>query len=268
MIIDASCRISYRSSAPIPAIMMLRPRSGSAQWITKEEYSFEPHAPVVEYTDNFGNLCQRVLIPKGDFEVYCSCRAHTADEADVDPNAQFVPVDQLPESALEFLLPSRYCQSDLLNEQASKIVGNSKPGYPQVAAIEQWLRDNMRYVRGSSNASTSAVETAESKNGVCRDYAHLGIALTRSLNIPARMVVGYLFGLEPMDLHAWFEAFVGGRWFTFDGTQGVPRGNRITIGYGRDAADVALTSNYGALELTAMKVTVTAADVAKPAVAA
>ena len=148
MILDATCHISYTSNAPIPAVMMLRPRSGHAQWITREEYVFEPHAPVVEYTDKFGNLCQRV------------------------------------------------------------------------------------------------------------HYAHLGIALTRSLNIPARMVVGYLYQLEPMDLHAWFEAFVDGRWFTFDGVQKEARGNRIMIGYGRDAADVALTSNYGALELTTMKVTV------------
>src|SRR5436190_16393253 len=160
MILDATCHISYRTTAPIPAIMMLRPRSGYAQWITKEEYAFEPHAPVVEYTDNFGNLCQRVLIPKGNFEVYCSCRAHTADEVDVDPEAPFVPVDQLPESTLEFLLPSRYCQSDLLNERAARIVGRSRPGYSQVAAIEQWLRDEMSYVRGASNASTSAIDTA------------------------------------------------------------------------------------------------------------
>ncbi len=236
--------------------MMLRPRSGYAQWITREEYAFEPHAPVVEYTDNFGNLCQRVLIPKGKFEVRCSCRAHTSDTIDVDPEAGFSPVHDLPESALEFLLPSRYCQSDMLNGLASSIVNQRPPGYSQVAAIEQWLRDEMEYVRGSSNASTSALETADSRKGVCRDYAHLGIALTRSLNIPARMVVGYLYGLEPMDLHAWFEAYVGGRWFTFDGVQKEACGNRITIGYGRDAADVALTSNYGALELNTMKVTV------------
>ncbi len=256
MILDATCQISYKTQSPIPAIMMLRPRSGPAQWITREEYVFDPHTPVVEYTDDFGNLCQRVLIPKGNFQVRCSCRAHTADESDIDPDAPFVPVNMLPESALQFLLPSRYCQSDMLNELAGSIAGRHAPGYSQVAAIEQWLRDNMRYVRGSSNSQTSAVETAERKNGVCRDYAHLGIALTRSLNIPSRMVVGYLYHLEPMDLHAWFEAFVGGRWFTFDGTQAQPRGNRITIGYGRDAADVALTSNYGALELTEMKVTV------------
>jgi transglutaminase-like putative cysteine protease len=118
-----------------------------------------------------------------------------------------------------FLLPSRYRQSDLLNKLASSIVGQAPAGYQQVATIEQWLRCEMRYVSGSSKAKTSAVETADSRTGVCRDYAHLGISLTRSLNIPARMVVGYLYHLEPRDLHAWFEAFIGGRWFTFDGTQ-------------------------------------------------
>ena len=210
----------------------------------------------MEYTDNFGNLCQRVMIPPGKFEVHSSCRAHASDEIAVDPGAEFVPVQILPESTLEFLLPSRYCQSDMLHELAGSIVGGRPPGYPQVAAIEQWLRDQMKYVRGSSDASTSAIDTAKAKEGVCRDYAHLGIALTRSLNIPARMVVGYLYELEPMDLHAWFEAYVGARWFTFDGVVKEPRGNRITIGYGRDAADVALTSNYGPLELNTMKVTV------------
>lgn len=138
----------------------------------------------------------------------------------------------------------------------SGFYGSAPAGYQQVAAIEQWLRGEVRYVRGPSDAKTSAVDTAHSKTGVCRDYAHLGISLTRSLNIPARMVVGYFYQLELMDLHAWFEAFIGGRWFTFDGTQRSPRGNRVTIGYGRDAADFALTSNYGALELNEMKVTV------------
>lgn len=256
MILDATCNITYSSIVPIPAILMLRPRSGVAQWVTREEYFFEPHAPVVEYTDNFGNLCQRVLIPPGNFEVRCSCRVHTSDTIDVDENAQFVGVHELPETALQYLLPSRYCQSDLLNELAGSIVSEKATGYAQVAAIEQWLRDNLQNERGSSNARTSAVDTAKSGRGVCRDYAHLGIALTRSLNIPARMVVGYLYQLDPMDLHAWFEAFVGGRWFTFDGTQAASRGNRIALAYGRDAADVALTSNYGALQLLSMKVTV------------
>lgn len=256
MFLDATCEISYSTNAPIPAILMLRPRSGLAQWVAREEYAFEPHVPVVEYTDGFGNLCQRILLPRGNFLVRCSCRVDTSNTVDVDESAQFVPVHELPENALQFLLPSRYCQADLLNSLASSIVEGLPMGYRQVAAVENWLRGNLQNVRGSSNSSTSALETAQSKRGVCRDYAHLGIALTRSLNIPARMVVGYLYQLEPMDLHAWFEAFVGGRWFTFDGTQPTPRGNRIAIAYGRDAADVALTSNYGALQLNSMKVTV------------
>ncbi|HET6409472.1 MAG TPA: hypothetical protein VFG14_16410, partial [Chthoniobacteraceae bacterium] len=163
MILDATCHISYTAHAPIPAIMMLRPRSGYAQWITREEYTFAPYSPVVEYTDKYGNLCQRILIPTGNFEVRCSCRAHTADVIDVDPYAGFVPVNELADNALEFLLPSRYCQSDLLNNLASSIVGNSPAGYSQVAAIEQWLRDEMKYVSGSSNSSTSALDTADSR---------------------------------------------------------------------------------------------------------
>ncbi len=256
MILDATRYISFSAASPIPAIMMLRPRSGYEQWITLEGYAFAPHAPVAEFTDGFGNLCQRVLIPSEQFDVHCSCRAHTADTIDVDPYAAFVPVHQLPETALQFLLPSRYCQSDLLNELASSIAGQRQAGYSQVAAIEQWLRDEMKYVHGAINVHTSALDTAKSKSGVCRDYAHLGVALTRNLNIPARMVVGYMHNLQPMDLHAWFKAFEGGRWFTFDDVQKQCCGNRIVIGYGRDAADVAFTSNYGALQLNSMKVTV------------
>jgi transglutaminase-like putative cysteine protease len=137
----------------------------------------------------------------------------------------------------------------------SGFYGSAPAGYQQVAAIEQWLRGEVRYVRGPSDAKTSAVDTAHSKTGVCRDYAHLGISLTRSLNIPARMVVGYFTSLNPWTFTPGSKPFIGGRWFTFDGTQKSPRGNRV-IGYGRDAADVALTSNYGALELNAMKVTI------------
>lgn len=185
----------------------------------------------------------------------------------------------MPENVLQFLLPSRYCQSDLLASLATEIVADAAPGYDQVVAIQEWIHTQVEYRYGSSNASTSAVDTAAEKVGVCRDFAHLGISLCRSLNIPARMVVGYLYQLEPMDLHAWFEAFVSdvsdvsdvseleaekkteqgirstaGRWYTFDATQSEPRGNRIAIAYGRDAADVALATQFGAMQLTQMHV--------------
>jgi len=256
MILDASCEISFEAHAAIPLILMLRPRSGYAQWMMREEYALNPLAPVIEYTDDFGNLCQRVTMGPGNFTILCSCRANTADGIDVEPSAGFVLAQNLPESALQFLLPSRYCQSDMMGELCSSIVGDLPGGYPQVEAIRRWIHDNVTYQYGASNASTSALDTAKTKTGVCRDYAHLGIALCRSLNIPARMVVGYLHRLDPMDLHAWFEAFVGGRWYVFDATQKEPMGNRIAIAFGRDAADVALVTQFGALKLTSMKVQV------------
>jgi transglutaminase-like putative cysteine protease len=254
MRLDAGCEISFEASAPTPLILMLRPRSGLGQWVFREEYLLEPSVPMVEYTDQYGNLCQRLVAPEGEFRVRTIASVETADDIDVQPGAPFVPAQNLPDGVIQFLLPSRYCQSDLLGELAAKIVSNCAPGYDQVDAIRDWIHTQVEYRYGTSDASTSAVDTAEQKVGVCRDYAHLGIALCRSLNIPARMVVGYLYQLDPMDLHAWFEAFVGDRWFTFDATQSQPRGNRIAIAYGRDAADVALATQFGPLQLKAMQV--------------
>jgi transglutaminase-like putative cysteine protease len=117
---------------------------------------------------------------------------------------------------------------------------------------------------GVSDASTDALETMDAGAGVCRDYAHVGITLCRSLRIPARMVVGYLYGLEPMDLHAWFEAYLDGRWYTFDPTQSAPRGGRIVVAYGRDAADVAFLTNYGWLTTLEMQVWVGERPVGSP----
>jgi transglutaminase-like putative cysteine protease len=254
MQLKAGCQISFEANAPTPLILMLRPRSGFGQWVIKEEYSIEPLVSVVEYTDSYGNLCQRLVAPEGLLQIGTNFIVETADEIDVNPGAPFVPIQNLPETVIQFLLPSRYCQSDRLGDLAWEIVTDLAPGYDQVAAIRRWIGTNIEYSYGTSNASTSALETAESRIGVCRDFAHLGIALCRSLNIPARMVVGYLYQLEPMDLHAWFEAFVGDRWYTFDATQKEPRGNRIAIAYGRDAADVALSTQFGPLQLKEMKV--------------
>jgi transglutaminase-like putative cysteine protease len=254
MRLNAGCQISYEVNAPTPLIFMLRPRSGLGQWVMQEEYLIQPSVPVIEYTDSYGNLCQRVVAPPGSFQVRTTACVETADTIDVEPGAPYVLVQDLPESTLQFLLPSRYCQADCLGDLANEIVGNAAPGYDQVEAIRSWIQQNVEYRYGTSDASTSAVDTAKQRVGVCRDFTHLGIALTRSLNIPARMVVGYLYELDPMDLHAWFEAFVGGRWYTFDATQKEPRGNRITIAYGRDAADVALVTQFGAVQLSNMKV--------------
>lgn len=260
MRLHAGCQISYEASAPTPLIFMLRPRSGQGQWVMREEYLLTPSVPVVEYTDGYGNLCQRLVVPTGAFQVKSAAWVETAAAIDVEPGAAYVPVEELPEAVLQFLLPSRYCQSDQLGDLASQIVGDAVPGYDQVEAIRSWIHYNIKYEYGTSDASTSATDTAQQRVGVCRDFTHLGISLCRSLNIPARMVVGYLYQLDPMDLHAWFEAYINHRWYTFDATQDQPRGNRITIAYGRDAADVALSTQFGPMKLVDMKVWVDAAQ--------
>ena len=260
MILDATCQLSYHTTENVAVIFMLRPRSGWAQWVLREEFHIHPEVPVLEFTDVYGNLCQRTIMPAGEFQVSVRYRVKVADCIDVYPEAPLTPVESLPTDVIHYLLPSRYCQSDLLTELANSIVGNLPPNYSQAQAIHDWVQREISYVVESSNASTSALETLESRCGVCRDFAHLGIALCRAMSIPARMVVGFLHELQPMDLHAWFEAFIGGRWYTFDATQVETKGNRIVIAYGRDAADVALATIFGDFGLNNMQVTVAPAD--------
>ncbi len=254
MKLDVGCSMSLRALWATPAVLMLRPRSGESQWVIAERYQIDPESPVHEFTDAHGNLCQRIVVPEGSMTISIDATVETADEIDVDMTAPRVPIDQVPDWALQFLLPSRYCQSDLVFSNAIEITRGALPGYPQVEAIRAWIEREIRYEYGTSSAQTSAVDTIYSRAGVCRDFAHLGIALCRSLDIPARMVVGYLYDLDPMDQHAWFEAYVGNRWFTFDATQREPRGNRVTIAYGRDAADVAFVTQFGPVELESMYV--------------
>jgi transglutaminase-like putative cysteine protease len=259
MILDASCQLEYLTTEEVPTIFMLRPRSGWAQWIMREEFSITPQVPVIELTDVYGNLCQRIVMPPGHFQLSVHYRALVSDVVDEDLNAPIMLVQNLPTELLHFLLPSRYCQSDEITSLARSIVGDSWPDYRQVAMVRSWVRQNLSYEAGSSNSFTTALETLNTRRGVCRDFAHLGIALCRALGIPARMVVGFLYELNPMDLHAWFEAYIGGRWFTFDATQQVTRGNRIVLAYGRDAADVALATMFGNFTLQNMYVSVTQA---------
>jgi len=254
MRLDVGCSMQFQAAWDTPAILMLRPRSGEGQWVTAERYEIAPQVPIAEFTDAHGNLCQRIVVPEGPMTISVEATVDTADEIDVDTTAPRVPIDEVPDWALQFLLPSRYCQSDLVFQQAVEIAGDALPGYPQAEAIRSWIAREIAYEYGTSSASTSAVETLETRHGVCRDFAHLGIALCRTIDIPARMVVGYLHELEPMDLHAWFEAYVGGRWFTFDATQRFPKGNRVSVAYGRDAADVALITQFGPLEMLTMEV--------------
>jgi transglutaminase-like putative cysteine protease len=239
------CELVFQIEYPTPFVLMLRPRSGAQQWIASEEYLLFPSVPVFEFTDDYGNLCQRLIAPPGRFKIYTSAKILIADTVDEEPGGEFVEVQYLPDSVLKYLLPSRYCESDYFHDLAFDISASQKPGYDQVAEIQRWLRDNIQFQPGHSQVPLSAIEVNRKGSGVCRDLTHLGVALCRSLSIPARVVVGYLHGLEPMELHAWFEAFVAGRWYTFDATQSSRKGGYVAIGYGRDAADVAIYNQFG-----------------------
>ncbi len=245
MWLEIKCDLSFQIEIATPFILMLRPRSGAQQWVASEEYKITPFVDVIEFTDGYGNLCQRLIASPGKFSVKTKSSVRISDTIDTAPSAPFVEVQNLPDAVLSYLLPSRYCESDRFSDMASEITADAQPGYDQVERITNWLREHVSYVPGSSNIPMSAVDVNMRQSGVCRDLSHLGIALCRSLSIPARIAVGYLHELEPMDMHAWFEAFVGGRWYTFDATQKGPRGGYVTVGLGRDAADVALYNQFG-----------------------
>lgn len=259
MRLRARNHIELRCEEDCPLAAVLRPRSGPDQWVVAERYEIAPWVPATEYVDAFGNLCQRYTLPRGDSTICVESEVEVAGQIAVDRHAARVPPALLPDETLVYLLQSRYCPSDKMEERARAIVQGCAPGYPQAERISEWIRANIAYRYGVSEESTCALDTLEQGAGVCRDFAHVGVALCRSLLLPARVVVGYLHGLEPMDMHAWYEVFLGGRWYAFDATQAEPRGGRIVVAHGRDIADVAFLSNYGPLEITKMEVSVIAA---------
>lgn len=257
MWMHATCFLDFHIPVATPFLFMLRPRSGWQQWVSREQYVLTPSVPAFEFTDPFGNLCQRLVAPPGKFSVHTSVDIECAEASDAGPGAQFVEVQKLPDETLPFLLPSRFCESDRFGEMAASIVADSTSGYDQCAAIVDYIRQTIEYAPGAGEQIVSACEVNERSQAVCRDMAHLGIACCRAISIPARMVVGYLEELQPMDLHAWFEAYVGGRWYTFDPTQSDLQGGRVAIAYGRDAADVAIYTQFGdPVDLIRMDVTV------------
>ena len=250
MRVRVSCDLEMQLEVETPLILMLRPRSSALQWVEKETYTFSHPVTVVEYQDIFGNLCQRCVAPAVKFGIHTSAEVETPERMDELPGAPFVNIQDLPLDVLSYLVPTRYCESDRLGEFTRETVSNTLLGYNQVAAITQWISGNVSYLPGTSDDLLTADQVRQQGHGVCRDLAHLGIAMCRSISIPARIVVGYLAGLEPMDLHAWFEAWVGDRWYTFDPTQQNLEGARVAIAYGRDAADVAIFHQFGPLPTT------------------
>lgn len=211
------------------------------------------------YTDVFGNRVGRTVISADVHTVALSWQADLdmSDEPDAQaPGAQQLAVADLPVEVLQFLLPSRYCDvdSDLMGLSWREF-GALDTGWDRVVAISDWVHRHVRYDSAHASPRHSALDTYRMGAGVCRDFAHLGIALTRALNIPARYVSGYLGDIRaepipsPMDFHAWYEVFLDGRWWTIDARHNVPRVGRVAIAKGRDAADVPLTMSFGAMSI-------------------
>jgi transglutaminase-like putative cysteine protease len=256
MRVRAGCELLLEASAPSPVVTMLRPREGQCLWWVDGKQDFPLQYGFTEYRDSFGNHCQRFVVPAGSTRLRIESVAEVNRELPVDWAGGLVSPCTLPADVLQFTLPSRYCTSDrpALFEQALSITRDVSPGYAQVEAIRAWIAQNIAYRHGISDTHSDALDTLAQRAGICRDFAHVGISLCRTLDIPARMVVGWLHGLEPMDLHAWFEAYVGDAWYAFDATQSEPKGGRIVIGHGRDAADVAFLMSYRPLDSVALQV--------------
>ena len=247
--LHVSCELSFDVAVSTPMVFMLRPRSNPGQWVAAEDYRLSPPLQVIEFTDALGNLCQRMVAPVGEFRINTSADVMVADQPSASEAAGLVEIPDLPDQVLGYLLPSRYCESDRFGDMATEIVAGCRPGYEQVVAITDWVRNTIRFTPLSSTYPVSAIEVHQRSEGVCRDLAHIGIALCRALCLPARLVVGYLQNLEPMDIHAWFEVFVGGQWYAFDPISAPGAGARIAIAHGRDATDVAIYNQYGPLLL-------------------
>jgi transglutaminase-like putative cysteine protease len=255
------CEFRLASDVPVPMLMLVRARPNGEHHTLYESRWARPDVPMREYVDGFGNFCWRLTTPGGPFTIRYDAMVETDREPDpVHPGAALIPVQDLPDDTLVHTLPSRYVQSDLLLDQAWQLFGHTDLTWARVQAICDWVHENVSYETGSSGPATTALDVFNARKGVCRDFALLSVAFCRALNIPARYTFGYLPDIAveppdvPMDFHAWFEAYLGGRWYTFDARHNRPRIGRVIVGYGRDAADVALSTSYGAVRLDSMTV--------------
>jgi transglutaminase-like putative cysteine protease len=208
--------------------------------------------PLTRYRDAFDNICTRLIAPQGQLRVFTDAVIADSGLPDpIEPAALQHDVSELPHEALMFLLGSRYCETEHLMNVAWSNFAASPPGWARVQAICDFVNSHLQFGYPHAHASRTAMGAFVERRGVCRDFAHLAVTLCRCMNIPARYCTGYLGDIgvvpdpEPMDFSAWFEAYLGGRWYTFDARYNKPRIGRIVIARGRDAADVAFSTTFG-----------------------
>ena len=254
--------LQYAFPQPTPAILMLNIHFTRVAGLAAPDHIIvSPPVPISGYRDGFGNWCCRIVAPQGKVSISTNAVITDTGEPDaVIPGAPQIPVEDLPEEALVFLLASRFCDSDQLLDLAWKLFGSAKPGWGRVQAICDFVHKHIEFGYAHASVTRTASEAYAEKRGVCRDYAHLAVAFCRALNIPARYCTGYLGDVgtpppyPPGDFAAWFETYIGGHWYTFDPRNNVPRIGRVLIARGRDAADVAMTTTFGPNKLEGFKV--------------
>lgn len=247
------CALQYEADAPVPLVFNIEPQSFPGQTLEQEALVISPALPMDRWTmAHSGNRHARVNLPKGVLRVEYSAIVTLAPMLDDPAAVREIPLSRLPLAALPNLFPSRYCQSDQLERFANSTFGELEPGYGRVNAICNWIYEYVTYEGGVSDAMTSAFDTVTQRAGVCRDFAHLGISLCRALGIPARYVSAYAFRLHPPDFHAVFEAYLEGPgglgWYVFDPTRKADPAGLVRIGIGRDAAEVAFCTAFGAMK--------------------
>jgi len=253
LLLRTGFEVIYSFPQPTPAILVVNIHDSRAADIVVPDYLVtEPPIPVTGYRDAFGNQCKRMLAPAGRIRLSTNCviRDHGQPDERIFAAVQD-SVDDLPEDLLVFLLGSRYCETDRLSETAWQLFSQVAPGYPRVQAICDYVHNQIAFNYQNASPTRSALEALTERTGVCRDYAHLAIAFCRCMNIPARYCTGYLsdLGTPPPygvgDFAAWFEAWIGGRWHTFDPRNNMPRVGRVLMARGRDASDVAIATTFG-----------------------
>ncbi|MEO9530833.1 transglutaminase family protein [Roseibium sp.] len=256
------CRLTFDLPAPTPMILLLNVHYSRASDLERPDLLVtDPPVAIEAYRDSFGNWCSRVVAPAGLMTI--STDGVIRDDGRPDPadqSAEQIPVELLPAEALAYLLPSRYCETDVLSDFAWAQFNHEPQGWPRVQAVCDFVHEKIRFGYEHSRPTRTAVEALNEGVGVCRDYTHLAIALCRCLNIPARYCTGYVSDIgqpmphSAMDFAAWMEVYLGGRWWVFDPRNNDTRFGRVLIAQGRDAADVPLTHSFGRHELKGFEV--------------
>ncbi len=262
MKIRVGYELVYECPQPTPMVLMLSVHySRASDLIAPDHLITDPALPIAAYRDSFGNWCSRIVAPAGMTRI--TSDAIVRDSGAPDPvvaNAWQTPIPELPEETLLFLLGSRYCETELLMPIAWNLFAHTPLGWPRVQAICDFVHSHLTFGYQYARPTKTANEAYREHNGVCRDFAHLALTLCRCMNIPARYCTGYLGDIgvavvdSPMDFSGWFEAFLDGRWYTFDARHNVPRIGRVLMARGRDAADVAIATSFGVNRLASFKV--------------